>query len=56
MKVKLIFRPVVLTIESILDGGNIVTRTNVACTNVSVAVVPYSYFGVPIHIHSNDPS
>ena len=27
--------------------GAIVTRTNVACTNVSVAVVPCSYFGVP---------
>ena len=26
--------------------GAIVTRTNVACTNVSVAVVPGSYFGV----------
>ena len=27
--------------------GVIVTRTNVACTNVSVAVVPCFYFGVP---------
>ena len=27
--------------------GAIVTRTNVACGNVSVAVVPCSYFGVP---------
>ena len=27
--------------------GAIVTRTNVACRNVSVAVVPCSYFGVP---------
>ena len=30
--------------------GEIATRTNVACTNVSVAVVPCSYFGVPIFI------
>ena len=27
--------------------GAIVTGTNVTCTNVSVAVVPCSYFGVP---------
>ena len=27
--------------------GAIVTRANVACTIVSVAVVPSSYFGVP---------
>ena len=27
--------------------GAIVTRTNVACGNVSVAVVPRSYFGAP---------
>ena len=27
--------------------GAIVTRTNVACENVSVAVVPCSIFGVP---------
>ena len=27
--------------------GVIVTRTNVACANISVAVVPRSYFGVP---------
>ena len=27
--------------------GAIVTRANVACGNVSVAVVPYFYFGVP---------
>ena len=27
--------------------GAIVTRTNVACANASVAVVPCSYFGVP---------
>ena len=30
--------------------GEIVTRTNVACGNVSVVVVPCSYFGVPNYI------
>ena len=60
IKVKSTPRPVVLTIESILDGA-IVTRINVACANVSVTVVPCSYFRelnlcAKFPIHSTIPS
>ena len=41
---KKIFKPEVLTIESIVRMEIIVTRTNVACANVSVTAVPRSYF------------
>ena len=46
MKVKLTSRPVVLTIESILDGGNC-HQDKYCMANVSVEVVPCSYFGLP---------
>ena len=54
----LLFPPIFLSLSTLLHGANpvlfalpnwgaIVTRTYVACANVSVAVVPRSYFGVP---------